>query len=290
MPTENNSQQSKDAPYAGASFALLTKHAKEQAITPRFGQMLGASVSVIDTFDTDTLGTFTREVARVGSQLDAARKKDEIAIEMSGCPRGLGSEGSFAPGPLGLGSDNIEVVALVDRERGIGITGRIRQPGHQGAGIFDAWDSLATFAKRMKFPSHGLVSRPGGKDDPRIRKDAEAWDGLRVAFEECLQDSERGLVFVESDLRAHRNPTRMETIGAACDDLLQRMLRICPSCRMPGFGITHRKDGLPCAWCGGATNDWKAEEFCCVACSHVELQPRCDATKADPGNCPRCNP
>ncbi|MFM8457386.1 MAG: hypothetical protein ACKOB0_00350 [Chthoniobacterales bacterium] len=81
-------------PYAGASFALLTKHAKEQAIAPRLARALGAQVSVVDTFDTDTLGTFTREVPRFGSQLDAARKKAELATEMSGCPLGLGSEGS----------------------------------------------------------------------------------------------------------------------------------------------------------------------------------------------------
>ncbi|MFM8719806.1 MAG: hypothetical protein ACKOFH_09800, partial [Chthoniobacterales bacterium] len=71
-------------PYAGASFALLTKHAKEQAIAPRFARTLGAKISLIDTFDTDTLGTFTREVPRFGSQLDAARKKAELAIEISG--------------------------------------------------------------------------------------------------------------------------------------------------------------------------------------------------------------
>jgi hypothetical protein len=290
MPNDLKLSQGRDGPYAGASFALLTKHTKEQVISPRFGRMLGATVTVIDAFDTDTLGTFTREVERFGSQLDAARKKAEIAIEMSGCPLGLGSEGSFAPGSLGLGSENIEVVTLVDREHGLIITGRTRQPGHQVAGIFAAWDDLAAFAERMKFPSHGLIVRPENEDDPRIRKDAECWHRLRAAYDECCRASQRGLVFVESDLRAHRNPTRMETIGAACDDLLQRMLRLCPSCRAPGFGVARRVAGLPCAWCGGATNDWRSEEFRCVACSHMELHPRCDVAKAKPGYCPRCNP
>ncbi len=50
--------------YSGASFALLTKHGKERVIDPRFQEALGAGVVLVDSFDTDSLGTFTREVAR----------------------------------------------------------------------------------------------------------------------------------------------------------------------------------------------------------------------------------
>ncbi|MFM7376039.1 MAG: DUF6671 family protein [Chthoniobacterales bacterium] len=268
----------------------MTKHAKEQAIAPRFALTLGAKISLIDTFDTDTLGTFTREVPRFGSQLDAARKKAELAIEISGCPLGLGSEGSFTPGPFGLGSFNLEVITLVDRTRGLEITGAIRELGHQASGTFEAWDPLADFAQKMKFPSHALVVRPSDENDPRIRKDLTDWDTLRAAFDECLANSERGAVFVESDLRAHRNPTRMRNIGAACEDLIARMLRFCPSCESPGFGLSRLESGLPCSWCGAPTNDWKAEEFRCVSCTHIESRPRQDRTAADPGHCPRCNP
>jgi hypothetical protein len=45
-----------------------------------------------------------------------------------------------------------------------------------------------------------------------------------------------------------------------------------------------------CTSCGAPTNDWKAEEFRCVACTHLESRPRQDLTAADPGHCPRCNP
>ena len=290
MPTEKNSHHGQDAPYAGASFALLTKHAKEQTIVPRLARALGANVSVINTFDTDTLGTFTREVPRFGSQLDAARKKAELAIELSGCPLGLGSEGSFTPGPFGLGTFNLEVITLVDRERGLEITGAIRETGHQASGTLETWEPLADFAQKIKFPSHALVLRPNDENDPRIHKDLTDWEKLRTAFEGCRALSKSGAVFVESDLRAHRNPTRMRNIGAACEDLIVRMLRFCPSCESPGFGLARLESGLPCSWCGTPTNDWKAEEFRCVACIHTESRPRQNLAAADPGQCPLCNP
>ena len=277
-------------PYSGASFALLSKHSKEQAIAPRFARTLGAQVSVIDKFDTDTLGTFTREIPRFGSQLDAARKKAELAIEMSGCPLGLGSEGSFAPGPFGLGSFNLEIITLVDRVRGLEITGAIREPGHQASGAFESWGPLADFAQKMKFPSHALVVRPSDENDPRIRKDLTDWDKLRAAFDECRNLSDKGAAFVESDLRAYRNPTRMENIGAACEELLARMTRFCPVCESPGFGLERLESGLPCSRCGTPTNDWKTEEFRCVSCTHIESRPRQDLSAADPSHCPLCNP
>jgi len=278
------------ANYAGASFALLTKHGKERAIAPRFAEQLGATITVTEAFDTDALGTFTREIPRFGNQLDAARKKAELAIELTGCSLGLGSEGSFTPGPFGLGSFNLEVITLVDRARNLVITGAIRQFGHHASGTFDSWDALADFAEKAKFPSHALVLRPNDESHSHIRKGLNDREALRAAYDECRALATAGAVFAESDLRAHLNPTRMENIGAACDDLIIRMMRLCPSCQAPGFGIARLEPGLPCSWCGEATNDWKAEEFRCVACTHIESKPRADLQKADPGLCPHCNP
>jgi hypothetical protein len=165
MGIENNPELEGRAYYAGASFALLTKHANEREIAPRFQQVLGASVTLVDSFDTDTPGSFTRDVPRFGSQLDAARRKAELAIELSGIPLGLGSEGSFAPGPFGLVSYNLEVLTLIDSQRGLEITGSVRLPGHHPSGSFGDWDKLTAFAEDMKFPSHAVVLRPNGEHD-----------------------------------------------------------------------------------------------------------------------------
>jgi hypothetical protein len=251
---------------------------------------MGASVSEISTFDTDTLGTFTHEVPRFGSQLDAARKKAELAIALSGCPLGLGSEGSFAPGPFGLGGLNLEIITLVDRVRCLEITGAFCTSGQQACGTFAAWDPLAEFARGIKFPAHALIMRPNSASDQCTRKDINSWDSLRTAFDDILPVAERGTVFVESDLRAHRNPTRMDNIGKACDDLIARLFCPCPSCHAPGFGFSRHESGLPCSWCGRPTNDWRADEFRCVACTHLELRTRADLSRADPTHCPHCNP
>jgi hypothetical protein len=276
--------------YASASFALLTKHAKERAIGPCFNEALGAGVLAIDTFDTDTLGTFTREVPRAGSQIEAARRKAELSIELSGLPLGLGSEGSFGPGPFGFLATNLEVIVMRDRDMGIEVVGVAVAPGHQASGIFDRWELVEDFASSMKFPSHGLILRPEGQDDPRIFKDCGDFATLRAVFRECSAMSREGLVFVESDLRAHRNPTRMETIGEACADLARHLRWDCPGCGMPGFGLAKKICGLPCLWCGAPTNAIRAEEFKCPACAFVEIRESKAPAFGDPGQCPACNP
>ena len=49
-----------EPPYLHARFALLTQHGKEAAVAPPLREVLGARLDVVSTFDTDTLGTFTR--------------------------------------------------------------------------------------------------------------------------------------------------------------------------------------------------------------------------------------
>ena len=97
--------------YQGQMIALLTQHGKEKVIAPVLEPALGCQVVRVEGFDTDSLGTFIRDMARVGSQLDAARRKAQVGMELSGCPVGLASEGSFGPDPFtGMFSWNIELL------------------------------------------------------------------------------------------------------------------------------------------------------------------------------------
>ena len=50
--------------YTGARCVLLTQHGKLEAVAAPFEARLAARVEVIDTFDTDTLGTVTRDIPR----------------------------------------------------------------------------------------------------------------------------------------------------------------------------------------------------------------------------------
>jgi hypothetical protein len=277
--------------YRGARIALLTQHGKERVLAPLFASGLGAQLVVADGFDTDTLGTFTREVDRAGTQLEAARRKAEIAIELSGAEIGLGSEGAFVPGPFGLGSWNIEALVLVDRARGIEIIGRAGAAGRHLHGSVATLAELVAFATRAGFPEHGLVLRPNDERDPRVVKGINTQAALVRAFEQVVREATGGVVFVESELRAHLNPTRMASIGEAGRDLVARMKCACPACGLPGFGAIGQVPGLPCRDCGAPTRQPVAEEFGCVRCEHREVRPLRDAAEsADPAVCDYCNP
>lgn len=60
--------------YAGRRIAVLTQHRKERGTSPMLNAALGCQVQLANRYDTDLLGTFTREIPREGTQLEAARK------------------------------------------------------------------------------------------------------------------------------------------------------------------------------------------------------------------------
>ncbi|NJK28340.1 MAG: hypothetical protein HC925_07555, partial [Coleofasciculaceae cyanobacterium SM2_3_26] len=87
--------------------AIATMHQKERAIAPIVEPALGIKTMVPPQFDTDAFGTFTRDVDRAGSQVDAARRKAQKALEVTGHTLAIASEGSLCfpiPAfPLGSG-------------------------------------------------------------------------------------------------------------------------------------------------------------------------------------------
>ncbi len=277
-------------PWAGARVALLTRHRKEAVLAPLFTAAIGATVELVDSVDTDTLGTFTREVPRVGSQLDAARRKALMAVERSGAPWGLGSEGSFSPGPFGLGAWNLEVLVLVNPGERLELIGRARAPGLHHHGLVSSREALAALAERAGFPEHGLVVRPDGEHHPALVKGLRDQAALERAFDEALRASSSGVVFVENDLRAHQHPSRMATIAEAGRDLVERLVTRCPACGSPGFGLVAPVPGLPCRDCGAPTREPRADELACVRCPHREERPRKHPGGADPARCDVCNP
>ncbi len=274
-------------PYAGASFALLTRHEKQRVIEPLLCARFGGRVVVVDDFDTDTLGTFTRDRPRPGSQLEAARMKARIGMELSGCVRGLASEGSFSS--FGFGSWNLELVLLVDAGRGIEIVGCASTPGLHVQVVVATRAALREAAHRAGFPAHGLVLRPDGPEGLPLRKGLRSPDELDAAFDRALAASSTGTVWVENDLRAHVHPTRMATIAAATADLVQRMGSRCAACGSPGFGLIAPLPGLPCRDCNAPTHEPRAHQLGCVACAFREERALAQRF-AEPGRCEHCNP
>lgn len=277
-------------PYDGARVILLTRHGKKRVLAPLFQDRLAATLEVVEAFDTDTLGTFTRDIPREGSQLEAARRKAKLAIELTGASLGLGSEGALIPGPLGLGNWHRELVVLLDLARGIEVVGRAHGPGVHGHGVAHSVEELEALARRIGFPEHGLVIRPDGPDDRRLWKGLATTAQLHAAFDAALAAASTGQVFVETDLRAHHHPTRLAVIARAGADLVERMATVCPACSTPGVGVHAVLPGLPCAACGTATDVARADLLGCVRCAWREERPRTGPGRTGPSHCPSCNP
>ena len=280
----------KKSVYNGATAALLTQHGKERVILPVLDAALGCRIERVSGFDTDTLGTFTRDIPRPGTQLEAARKKARIGMELSGLPLGLASEGSFGPDPFaGMLPWNREMIVWIDDILGIEVTGVASGSTGFSHLLTARWEEAERFGHRTGFPEHHLVVRPQDEEDPRIRKEIATWAELEAVFTWALAESTNGRVFIETDVRAHANPTRMERIGQAAQDLARKLCTLCPACDAPGFQVMECVPGLPCENCGAPTREVRTDIHRCVRCGHQVRVERPEKV-AQAGRCDFCNP
>ena len=274
---------------------LVTMHGKEAVIGPVLGEGAGISLFRVAGVDTDAFGTFTREVERPGSALDAARAKVRAGFAASPETRIMvASEGSFGPHPaiphLPLGD---ELVLLVDRETGFELTGRHEGPetnfAHRLA--LDVETAL-DFARQCGFPGHGVIvlGVRGEAPAPDLFCDKTLEDEKALASAAARAIALTGAAFLETDMRAHRNPTRQDAIRRAAQDLVRRLESPCPDCTRPGFDRRRRIPGLPCSDCGTPTDMTRAWILGCEGCGLEDTRPVPGEPWADPGACPSCNP
>jgi len=277
--------------YSGKRVALLTRHLKERVIQPVLHEALGCVVETIRDFDTDSLGTFTREIPRQSTQLQVARRKARLGMEISGLSLGLASEGSFGPDPLaGLIPWNVEVLVFLDSENEIEVTGTAQGRANFAHLLTGNLEEARAFASRMNFPASHLVVRPESENDTRIIKGISTDHDLTEALGWAMCESSNGLAFIETDVRAHANPARMAMIEQAARDLTARLSSLCPSCMTPGYWITRKTGNLPCASCGAPTSEPATDVYTCLKCAHTELRDVGDDARADPSRCQLCNP
>ena len=281
--------------YNNTAAVLTTMHSKERVIEPILRKGIGLSVKLATGVNTDKFGTFSREVARLGSQLDAARAKIAVGFEYMPAARfGLASEGSFGPHPyipfLAVGR---ELVLMVDQVDKMELTGHdlSSDTNFENAVVQDRHQAF-DFAQRTGFPAHGLIVM-GCRDgqpasDVLFKKDIVDSTALEEAVQEAIKRC--GAAFVETDMRAHRNPTRMAAIERATRDLVRRFFLRCPNCGHRGFDVMERIPGLPCASCGDPTHVTKSEALICQLCGHRTERAVATQSTADPVQCHRCNP
>lgn len=280
-----------EKPYWGLKASLLTQHGKESVICPELLMNNGLEVIHVSEYDTDKLGSFTRDIPRYGSQLDAARKKARIGMELSGTQIGIASEGAFSNDPYtGLLPWNYELVLLVDDSRNIEIAGFFGGEAQSASKQISSWNELIEFLPEARFPSHQLVVRPDDQYHLECRKGLNTLETLREAYDWAIRLSKNGAVFIENDLRAHTNPTRMANILKATQDLAKKLDSLCPECKSPGFSITETKKGLPCSHCGAPTNLPISSVWKCLGCKYHREVVIAHQSAADPSRCNLCNP
>lgn len=280
-----------DHPYRERWAVLATRHGKGPLIAPVMESRIGLSV-VEEAVDTDSLGTFSGEIERVGSSLETAIAKAHLAIEATGSPLALASEGSIGPDHdlAGLIVD-IELIVLIDTERNIVIT--------QSASSLDlivvhehvtSSDPLDDLGARADLGRHHLIVRtPQRRDLPPI-KGIATLDGLRAAIQTHERVNDGEAVIAETDLRAHLCPRRQVVIRSAAQRLAERVATLCVHCSAPGWGEIAIHRGAPCRLCARPTAVIARREYGCVSCEHREFRDTAPPGGADPSRCPYCNP
>ena len=282
----------KKSAYIGNSIVLATMHAKSIAVAPPFLNLLGAEV-VESQIDTDILGTFSGEIQRNGSALECAKIKCELGMNVTGSQYGLSSEGSFGPHPyIPFLSCDYEILYFIDRERDFHLhLSLFSEKTNYNMQSVGSIEELLKFAEKVFFPSHALILRPDYKDNKNyIIKGVHTIDMLHEAFRDTIKHSTTGKVWVETDMRAHMNPSRMKVIQELAGNLAKRLLILCTRCQTPGWGSIGVKKGLECNLCGDETELIKSEIYGCVKCDYTEdLPPSHGLVKADPQYCSYCN-
>jgi len=90
---------------------------------------------------------------------------------------------------------------------------------------------LQKFSAKALFPSHALILRPDNKENKSyIFKGINRVDMLERAFKDSIKHSTHGKVWVETDMRANMNPSRMIVIQGLAEEVARRILALCPRC------------------------------------------------------------
>jgi hypothetical protein len=282
-------------PYDETVAVLASMHGKERVIGPLLHRGLGLVVRPAIGLDTDRFGTFSRDIERRLSPLAAARAKIEAAF--AGAPDaqvGIASEGSFGPHPvvpfLPFGR---ELVLLIDRWTGFELTGHEATPKTNfGHAVVRTVAEATEFAAHAGFPDHGVIVAGCIDEEPApslaLQKDIADHSALEAAVRRVVAIC--GAAWVETDMRANRNPLRMMAIERATRDLVRRFLSRCPACAGRGFDVSGHEPGLPCADCGEPTGVTRCEILLCEVCGYREERPVGLSHLADPSQCSQCNP
>lgn len=276
---------------------VVTLHGKQEAIAPCFSSILGMKTMSFP-IDTDQFGTFAGDVERTMSPAVCAKEKCLTALRAfeGQSPKGcfVASEGSFGPHPvIPFTNCGQELLFFMDCDYHFELVIRdisfsTNFSGQTFCTIQELEDRIFTW----QFPSHALVVRPNvWKKGDLLFKGIDSLEELQSAFVMSQAASFDGRVWVQTDMRAHKNPTRMQSIKALAQKLADRLSVPCPACGIPGWGVIDHIPGLACKDCNTLTDLTAWVVWGCCKCSYIEKKGREDGQLfAEPAYCPYCNP
>ena len=276
--------------FNGRKIVIATKHHKEKVIGPILENTFKVNCIIAQNFDTDNFGTFTGEIERLDNPYTVAKNKCLLAMDLNNCDMAIASEGSFGPHPtLGFVYIDEEILVFVDKKNNLEISTRelSLETNFNGQEVTSE-DQLTKFATSIKFPSHGLILRKSIIDHTGILKGITDWELLSKHFK--VLKHKYGAAYVETDMRAMYNPTRMKVIQLAAIKLAEKINTPCPFCHMPGYGISAAIPGLTCGQCGFPTKSTIAYEYKCNSCHASEVIKSPHDKQEDPMFCDFCNP
>ena len=259
-------------PYHNKKASIATIHHKDLAIGPILKRYIGLSVVCADSFNTDLLGTFTGEIERKEDMLETARMKARQAIVISNSDIGIGSEGSFGPHPfLPFAASGFELLLLIHKLDDNEIFVSHRFETNYNSITAHNHDDISDFLRITGFPEHALIVKPEKASDKNmVVKGINDLGQLNNAIEFLSKNSETGRVIIQTDMRAHQNPTRMKTLSYLMSDV---------------------ERGLPCEECLFPTRRIIAEIYSCRLCGFRQKRhQRKDSARASSVWCQLCNP
>lgn len=277
--------------FSGRRLLIVTKHEKEAVIAPLLEESLGVTCFVTKEFDTDSLGTFSGEISRKDDALTTLRKKCWEGMQAEGFDLAVATEGSFGNHPtVFFAPANDEFIMLIDQKNKLEIVERVLSLDTN----FDCSEvstkaELKVFLDKVQFPSHGVILKDASENWSKIYKGVSNYDLAEKIFDTIIASG--GGCYIETDMRAMQNPTRMQIIKEVCLKLINKLHSVCPECNYPGFGVVGAEAGLLCSSCAMPTRSTSAHIYQCQHCNFESkvLYPNGKKTE-DPMYCDFCNP
>lgn len=277
--------------FADRLAVIATIHRKELAIAPILESSLGIKALVPQDFDSDLFGTFTRDIDRPASQIETAKLKAAMALEISNLDLAIASEGSFFPHPILGIAYNRELVLLLDQKYDFAVYGEYLSTDtnfrHQE---ISSYDQAYEFALKIGFPDHAVILMPDAQTaKSSIYKGINSMEVLENTVMELLRIYTT--IHIETDMRALYNPTRMKNIAKATEDLVRKLQQLCPNCNFVNFDVVELLKGLPCELCGLPTQMIRAHLYKCDRCEfQQQISFPAGIRVADAMYCNYCNP